>query len=54
MGVGTWLKSVSLPGIKDIFGVDGNFIDMNLLEKKFIDKKKFFKLTNVFPSANEI
>ncbi len=48
-GIGTWLRAFSNSGVKDIMGIDGNYVDRNLL-MQFIDKSQFqaFDLINGF------
>ena len=54
-GIGTWMSAFSKNGIKDIIGVDGDYVDRKLLEKyipienfKSQDLEKAFNLNRKF------
>jgi SAM-dependent methyltransferase len=48
-GIGTWLKSFSASGVSDILGVDGDYVDQNLLFQ-YIRPDQFYSadLCNAF------
>ncbi len=57
-GLGTWLSVASDLGIKDVFGVDGDYVDRRLLTKylnlsyfKAVDLRKLFDLKRSFDLA---
>ena len=52
-GVGTWLSVFQAHGVEDVWGIDGDYIDKNVLEipeEKFLtfDLKNPFKLSRQF------
>lgn len=48
-GIGTWLHAFQENGVKDIFGIDGDYVDKSLLAKYIsIDQFKSFDLEKPF------